>query len=186
MLKARKLGVPTPTLYHVDVPKACIYMEKINGHSLKTVLMQLQNDMLSGNDIIASKSKNAAMYLVRLLGTIVATLHDGNIIHGDLTTSNSLVVPRRQSTSDDTACEFDDRSLIMIDFGLSYLSGIPEDKAVDLYVLERAFTSAHAAKGDELFAEFLESYRKSSRNWCSTLNKFADVRMRGRKRSMVG
>ena len=36
---------------------------------------------------------------------------------------------------------------VLIDFGLSYNSGIPEDKAVDLYVLERAFASAHAEEG---------------------------------------
>lgn len=32
----------------------------------------------------------------------------------------------------------------MIDFGLSYNSKLPEDKGVDLYVLERALTSAHS------------------------------------------
>jgi tRNA A-37 threonylcarbamoyl transferase component Bud32 len=31
----------------------------------------------------------------------------------------------------------------LIDFGLSYMSHLPEDKAVDLYVLERAFLSTH-------------------------------------------
>jgi tRNA A-37 threonylcarbamoyl transferase component Bud32 len=31
----------------------------------------------------------------------------------------------------------------MIDFGLSYTSHLFEDKAVDLYVLERAFISTH-------------------------------------------
>jgi TP53 regulating kinase-like protein len=31
----------------------------------------------------------------------------------------------------------------MIDFGLSYTSSLAEDKAVDLYVLERAFLSTH-------------------------------------------
>ena len=36
----------------------------------------------------------------------------------------------------------------MIDFGLSYNSTIPEDKGVDLYVLERAFTSAHSKQTD--------------------------------------
>lgn len=36
---------------------------------------------------------------------------------------------------------------VLIDFGLSYNSIIPEDKAVDLYVLERAFSSAHAEAG---------------------------------------
>lgn len=34
---------------------------------------------------------------------------------------------------------------VFIDFGLSYNSSIPEDKGVDLYVLERAMTSAHCA-----------------------------------------
>ena len=33
---------------------------------------------------------------------------------------------------------------MLIDFGLSYNTTLPEDKAVDLYVLERAITSAHS------------------------------------------
>ena len=37
---------------------------------------------------------------------------------------------------------------MLIDFGLSFISTIPEDKAVDLYVLERAFNSAHATSID--------------------------------------
>ena len=32
---------------------------------------------------------------------------------------------------------------MLIDFGLSYVSALVEDKAVDLYVLERAFASTH-------------------------------------------
>ena len=32
---------------------------------------------------------------------------------------------------------------ILIDFGLSSASNLAEDKAVDLYVLERAFVSTH-------------------------------------------
>ena len=37
---------------------------------------------------------------------------------------------------------------VLIDFGLSGTTTLAEDKAVDLYVLERAFISAHAALGD--------------------------------------
>lgn len=37
-----------------------------------------------------------------------------------------------------------DGSVVMIDWGLSYNSKLPEDKGVDLYVLERALTSAHS------------------------------------------
>ena len=36
---------------------------------------------------------------------------------------------------------------VIIDFGLSSTSTIAEDKGVDLYVLERAFTSAHSKQG---------------------------------------
>ena len=37
---------------------------------------------------------------------------------------------------------------IMIDFGLSFTSSLAEDKAVDLYVLERALLSLHSSSGD--------------------------------------
>ena len=37
---------------------------------------------------------------------------------------------------------------VLIDFGLSFNSTVAEDKGVDLYVLERAFTSAHSKSGD--------------------------------------
>lgn len=46
----------------------------------------------------------------------------------------------------------------MIDFGLSYTSILPEDKAVDLYVLERAFASTHP-DSTGFFAEILDAYR---------------------------
>lgn len=36
----------------------------------------------------------------------------------------------------------------MIDFGLSYVSGKIEDKAVDIYVLKRAFISTHPGSED--------------------------------------
>ncbi len=49
----------------------------------------------------------------------------------------------------------------MIDIGLSSNSTLPEDKGVDLYVLERAFISAHAASSQALVSP------ASSRTWCS-------------------
>lgn len=36
------------------------------------------------------------------------------------------------------------------------------------------------------FEKVLESYRRTSKQWSATLNRFAEVRMRGRKRAMVG
>lgn len=37
---------------------------------------------------------------------------------------------------------------VLLDFGLGYNSTLPEDKAVDLYVLERALTAMHSMVGD--------------------------------------
>lgn len=81
------------------------------------------------------------------IGGAVATLHDAGIVHGDLTTSNMMLrdetnqLVRGYVTVCITAHAF---VQVMIDFGLSYNSTIAEDKAVDLYVLERAFLSTHA------------------------------------------
>jgi TP53 regulating kinase-like protein len=65
------------------------------------------------------------------IGRAVARLHDGGLVHGDLTTSNMIL---RDA----------DGVLVLIDFGLAANATLAEDKAVDLYVLERAITSAHS------------------------------------------
>ena len=54
---------------------------------------------------------------------------------------------------------------VLIDFGLSYNNTLAEDKAVDLYVLERAFTSAHSALGNLVSSALLLSFSiQSSRH----------------------
>ena len=78
-----------------------------------------------------------------------------------------------------------ERSLTLIDFGLSFVSGLAEDKAVDLYVLERAFLSTHP-NTEQLFQALLDSYSSSSKNSATVIAKLDEVRMRGRKRTMVG
>jgi TP53 regulating kinase-like protein len=65
------------------------------------------------------------IYRVHDLGTIFVT---EGVIHGDLTTSNMI---------------YKDGQIYLIDFGLSYVKNSIEDRAVDLYVLERAFISTH-------------------------------------------
>jgi TP53 regulating kinase-like protein len=73
----------------------------------------------------------------------------------------------------------------MIDFGLSQVSTKIEDKAVDFYVLKRAFISTHP--GSEAFFErILESYRDRTNNGHQIIAKFREVEMRGRKRECFG
>ncbi|GMH42287.1 hypothetical protein BSKO_10206 [Bryopsis sp. KO-2023] len=160
MLRARKLGVLTPVLYLVDCDGGCLYMEKISGKSVKQILSEetLNDEQLEK--------------LWKDIGVSVARLHDGAIIHGDITTSNMMV-------------RDGDGALVIIDFGLSSYSKLAEDKGVDLYVLERAITSAHPGL-EEGFNQILEHYEKATRMWTSVNNKYREVRMRGRKRPMIG
>lgn len=115
------------------------------------------------------------------MGVVVAQIHSCGIVHGDLTTSNFLV----KQLEDDTTGEPEGNRkvvLIPIDFGLSSSSVTDEDRAVDLYVLERAIESTHP-KVD--FALFLQSYQEKMGT--DKINKKLDqVRMRGRKRLAIG
>ena len=153
-----------------------------------------------------------------LIGSEIAKMHLADIIHGDLTTSNMILRhPSAQNTPNTSLVwlffYFDElqNDLIMscikvlIDFGLAYNSNLVEDKAVDLYVLERAFASTHP-ESEPLFASVLEAYGKKIGNEWGTIRRRLDdgaliitpifclaqwlfgfsVRLRGRKRSMVG
>lgn len=75
--------------------------------------------------------------------------------------------------------------IYLIDFGLTSSTIQDEDRAVDLYVLERAFSATHPA-AEHLFHELLEAYGKSFKGAKSVLKRLEGVRMRGRKRSMLG
>ncbi|KAJ4325695.1 serine/threonine-protein kinase bud32 [Neodidymelliopsis sp. IMI 364377] len=75
--------------------------------------------------------------------------------------------------------------IYLIDFGLTSSTIQDEDRAVDLYVLERAFSATHPA-AEPLFHEVLEAYGKSYKGAKSVLKRLEGVRLRGRKRSMLG
>lgn len=109
------------------------------------------------------------------VGKLIGRMHSANIIHGDLTTSNMLVSSDRSDTK-----------LYLIDFGLSYVQQSSEDKAVDLYVLERALLSTHSNVA-QMFGAILNSYQSSFKDKAKEImKKLSDVRSRGRKRDMIG
>lgn len=109
------------------------------------------------------------------MGRLIGKMHRNNIIHGDLTTSNILV----QRLIDDSW------KLFLIDFGLSYIKPSDEDKAVDLYVLERALISKHSDVS-WFFDEFLKRYASFDKSNERVVKKLSEVRSRGRKRTMIG
>uniref|UniRef100_A0A0D9XJV0 Uncharacterized protein n=1 Tax=Leersia perrieri TaxID=77586 RepID=A0A0D9XJV0_9ORYZ len=150
MTKARKLGVPTPVLYAVDPLLHTLTFEYVDGLSVKDILLGF------GSNGINEEQLND---IATQIGNAVGKLHDGGLVHGDLTTSNMII---KNGTN----------QLVLIDFGLSFTSTIPEDKAVDLYVLERALISMHSSCGD-VIEKILAAYRKASKQWCATTNKLA-------------
>ncbi|PLW27612.1 hypothetical protein PCANC_04033 [Puccinia coronata f. sp. avenae] len=122
------------------------------------------------------------------VGHQIAKLHRADIVHGDLTTSNMMLLSPASSAGAQP-------QVVMIDFGLSTVTSLVEDKAVDLYVLERAFLSTHSdpsntalTHSSPLFEIVLAAYAAclSPLDWKALHTRLANVRMRGRKRSMVG
>ncbi|XP_072948239.1 EKC/KEOPS complex subunit TP53RK [Epargyreus clarus] len=183
IVRAKVAGVKTPALYLVDFERRRIYMEHFE-HSITVkdfiinVFTEDQNteDGQSTFDSIATK-----------IGETVRKLHDSNIIHGDLTTSNMLLVPKNNSEQNNTDWyQIDNIDIVMIDFGLSHIDTSAEDKGVDLYVLERAVISTHNDYPD-LFWKILDAYKSYNiNNTNEIISKFEEVRARGRKRTMVG
>lgn len=137
--------------------------------------------------------------LMGKIGRAVGRMHEVGVVHGDLTTSNMMLrpseTPLRNGASAVLGEEDGDRAktageslegeIVLIDFGLATQSLQDEDKAVDLYVLERAFGSTHP-EAEEGFQEVLRAYGESYKGAKVVLKRLEDVRMRGRKRSMIG
>ncbi|XP_068598750.1 EKC/KEOPS complex subunit TP53RK [Brachionichthys hirsutus] len=167
ILRCRKAGIAAPVVYFVDYTSHCIFLEEIVGST--TVREHIASTH-------PSDSRTELERLVERVGRILGRMHDEDVVHGDLTTSNMLLRHGKEGGGAD---------LVLIDFGLSYVSALPEDKGVDLYVLEKAFLSTHP-NTEALFDKLLQSYAAASRKSAAVIQKLDEVRLRGRKRSMVG
>ncbi|XP_033009368.1 EKC/KEOPS complex subunit TP53RK [Lacerta agilis] len=167
LLRCRRAGISAPVVYFVDYVSNCIYLEDIVGST--TVRDYIMSEQQSRND-----SSNLIL-LAEKIGEILAHMHDEDLVHGDLTTSNMLLRPPPAKKME----------LVLIDFGLSFISALPEDKGVDLYVLEKAFLSTHP-NTEALFKALLKKYSAISKKSAPVIKKLDEVRLRGRKRSMVG
>lgn len=122
------------------------------------------------------------------VGKAVGGLHESGVVHGDLTTSNLMLGRPRDSAAAAGGTEEKEKlegEVVMIDFGLAQQSSQEEDRAVDLYVLERAFASTHP-EAEEAFEFVLRAYGESYKGAKIVLKRLEDVRMRGRKKSMLG
>lgn len=170
-------------------------MEWIEGDTVRNVLDRWLKAQPSDKTHYFDRTQDGeqATELMKGIGRSIGKLHKIGIVHGDLTTSNLMLQPLAASKSlangDMGTVEPPKSSLegevVLIDFGLAAQSPQDEDKAVDLYVLERAFGSTHPT-AEVLFQEVLKAYGNSYKGAHVVLRRLEDVRMRGRKRSMLG
>lgn len=164
--KLLQLDVPAPSLVFVDPRNGLIWMEHVKGLSLKQWIWDVEED---------SDMQDTMKRTLTLAGAAIARLHLADIVHGDLTSSNIML---------------QDRAPVLIDFGLASQSSMAEDKAVDLYVLERAIQSTHPIHSEKyngwLLDGYLEQYGKANSKRQELVRRLEQVRLRGRKRSMVG
>lgn len=169
LTRCRTHGIKTPVVFDIDFERNEIILENI-PHSMTVrnyIYEAAKNNILMDSELMLS--------LAEKIGQVLAKLHSNHIIHGDLTTSNMLLVPPYE-TSD----------VILIDFGLSSTDERVEDKAVDLYVLERAVLSTHP-NTESLVAHALSVYERSGgRAAKDVIKRLDEVRLRGRKKLCFG
>ena len=144
--KAAKL-IPVPKIFKTD-EKEEIDMEFLEGKKLSENLDNL---------------KNAEEICIEI-GRNIAKLHDADIIHGDLTTSNMILK---------------DNKVYFIDFGLGFESKKIEDKAVDLHLIKHALEAKHFVHYEKFFKAILEGY-KLSQHHEAAIHRLKAVEKRGR------
>jgi len=152
--QAKEAGVPTPTIFMVDISEATIIMEFVDGKQVKQVL----------NDLPSEERTR----LCRHVGELIGRLHNCGIIHGDLTTSNMILTPYGR--------------VVLVDFGLSEKSTELEIRGVDLHLMKRAFQSTHFKYAEECFEEVLKGYAKVMGEELvkNVLEKIQEIERRGR------
>ena len=131
MHEAKKAGVSTPLIYSVDLEIGEIIMQYLDGRRLREFLEDAER-------VVRSQ-------FCRGFGEAVGRLHNGGIIHGDLTTSNVIVKESK---------------VYLIDFGLAEYSRELEKRGVDILLGQRVFHSTHHAYGASCYAAFLGGYRE--------------------------
>ena len=141
-----------PAIYFVDPKRAEIIMENVIGVKVKDSLNTQETDKRQ---------------IGKEIGKIVGCLHQNNIIHGDLTTSNMIIR--------------DNQSICLIDFGLSLTSKKLEDKGVDIRLFKGILQSAHNDVSNIVFSNFKKGYKTIMKNQTEEIFSIVKkIEMRGR------
>jgi len=150
LAKASKF-INVPSVISVDESKTKIVMSFIPGNVLSDYLDSLS--FVEGSKVCFD------------IGSEVGLLHNLDLVHGDLTTSNMIL--------------YNDK-ITLIDFGLGFHSSRFEDKAVDLRVLHQALKSKHFKYCKDYFKQVLSGYKITSKQPKKIFDQLKIVESRGR------
>ncbi|KAF4124253.1 TP53 regulating kinase [Geosmithia morbida] len=188
LVRCRREGVRVPAVYGLDEAAGWLMLEWVSGLPVRARINEALGARAGGADGVERESvedNEALRGLMRRIGAAVGHMHRVGVVHGDLTTSNMMLSPTGAETGSGAGGAPLDGDIVIIDLGLASGSTLPEDRAVDLYVLERAFASTHP-RAECIFPDVLEAYKESFPQAPAVIKRLEDVRMRGRKRSMLG
>lgn len=154
MHDARVAGVRVPSILELDLQKNTIAMTLVAGTVVR--------------DCLDSMKEKDANELFRQLGHEIGRLHLAGIVHGDLTTSNIIAVSFGPP--------------FIVDFGMSSRTDEPEDRGVDLHLLQRSISVSHKHDASSLIKSFAEGYTDSAGPKISnaTVQKAREISRRGR------
>lgn len=151
LTEARKVGVPTPKILHVDYTNYKIIMKNINGIRIK--------------EFFNSADKSSIEKVCLEIGRLIGKLHANDIIHGDLTTSNMILK---------------DNQIYFIDFGLGEFSRRIEDKGVDMNLLYEALKSTHFKILKTCWNNIVKGYKQEYKDADKVLEKVEEIEKRAR------
>lgn len=198
LAKCKEKGISVPAVLRVDTSysntTSLIYLEFIDGQTVRDFLEEYvlpkleleESDVLECNVVLGKIAKE--------IGLTISKLHEAGMVHGDLTTSNIMLWGH-------TAASMQRPDIVFIDFGLAKNTTAIEERAVDLYVLERALQSTHPTLPSSFCKTLLSAYagsqnlnegnngtkKTSSKEFKhDTMIRLEKVRQRGRKRECFG
>ncbi len=143
MLSEARRAVHTPHVLSVDPVSCSFLMEFVQGQKVRDLFHE-----------------NKGLELSEDIGRSIRRLHDLGIIHGDLTTSNMILMKRK---------------IYFIDFGLAFKSQKDEDKATDLLVFKKTLSSTHPPVFKKVWQDVLRGYADKK-----VSEKIKDVESRAR------
>lgn len=198
--KCKEKGINVPTVLQVDSSfsdaTSLIYLEFINGQTVRDYLEEILLPQLEIEGSDPLQCLNMLRQIAEEIGKTISKLHEVGVVHGDLTTSNIML------RDIEIMSKMQQPNIVFIDFGLAKNTTAIEERAVDLYVLERALQSTHPTLPPSFHESLLSAYvgstdlndvegstvkASSSKGFKhETLMRLEKVRQRGRKRECFG